>query len=109
MKVVRLSALHTGHLYQPGNIPGTHFRDRLSRPQGQSVAGRIMSIKNSNDTIGNRTQDDGRYNKLIFKSCWDEWLLVPRVRFVTVYLNHEVQFVQVAALRVSYFIGISVV
>jgi hypothetical protein len=25
MKVVRLSALHTGRLYSPGNIPGTHF------------------------------------------------------------------------------------
>jgi hypothetical protein len=25
MKVVRLSALRTGHLYFPGNIPGTHF------------------------------------------------------------------------------------
>jgi hypothetical protein len=24
-KVVRLSALRTGHLYPPGNIPGTHF------------------------------------------------------------------------------------
>jgi len=25
MKVVRLSALSTGRLYLPGNIPGTHF------------------------------------------------------------------------------------
>jgi len=25
MKVVRLTALHTGRLYLPGNIPGTHF------------------------------------------------------------------------------------
>ena len=25
MKVVRLSALGTGHLYPPGNTPGTHF------------------------------------------------------------------------------------
>jgi hypothetical protein len=25
MKVVSLSVLHTGHLYPPGNIPGTHF------------------------------------------------------------------------------------
>jgi hypothetical protein len=24
VKVVRLSALHTGRLYTPGNIPGTH-------------------------------------------------------------------------------------
>jgi hypothetical protein len=46
MKAVRLSALHTGCLYPPGNIPGTHFCWRLSRPQGHSVAGRIMSMKN---------------------------------------------------------------
>jgi hypothetical protein len=25
MKVLRLSALRTGRLYPPGNIPGTHF------------------------------------------------------------------------------------
>jgi hypothetical protein len=34
----------------PGNIPGTHFCYRLSQPQGHSVAGRIMSMKNSNQT-----------------------------------------------------------
>jgi hypothetical protein len=38
----------------PGNIPGTHFWYRLSRPQIQSAAGRIMSMKDSNDTIENR-------------------------------------------------------
>jgi hypothetical protein len=56
MKVVRLSALRTGRLYHPGNIPGTHFCWRLSRPQGHSAAGRIMSMKHANDTIGNRTR-----------------------------------------------------
>ena len=40
----------------PGNTPGTHFCYRLSRPQGHSAIGR-MSMKNSNDTIGNRTSD----------------------------------------------------
>ena len=59
MKVVRLSALRTGRFNHPpaGNIPGTHFRYRLSQPQGHSAAGRIMSMKNSNDTIGNRIRD----------------------------------------------------
>ena len=56
MKVVRLSALHTGRLYPPGNIPGTHLCYRPSRSQSHSAAGRIMSMKNSND-IGNRTRD----------------------------------------------------
>ena len=56
-KVVRLSALRTSRLYPPENIPGTHFCQRLSQPQGHSAAGRIMSMKNSNDTIGNPTRD----------------------------------------------------
>jgi len=41
----------------PGNIPGTHFCYRVIRPQGHSAAGRIMSMKNPNDIIGNRTRD----------------------------------------------------
>ena len=57
MKVVRLSALRTGRLYHPENIPATHFCYSPSRPQGHSAAGRIMSMKNFNDTIGSRTRD----------------------------------------------------
>ena len=41
----------------PWNTPGTHFCQRMSRPQGHSATGRIMSPKNSNDTIGNQTRD----------------------------------------------------
>jgi hypothetical protein len=52
-----LSALRTGRLYSQGNISGTHFCQRLIRPQGHSAAERIMSMKNSNDIIGNRTRD----------------------------------------------------
>jgi hypothetical protein len=47
MKVVRLSALRTGRVYAPGNIPGTHFCYRLSRPQGHSATGRFMPMKNA--------------------------------------------------------------
>jgi len=54
MKVIRLTALCNSRLHPPGNIPDTHFCFRLSQPQGHSAAGRIMSIKNSNYTIGNR-------------------------------------------------------
>jgi hypothetical protein len=39
------------------NIPDTHFCYRLCRPQCHSAAGRIMSMKNSNDTIGYRTRN----------------------------------------------------
>jgi hypothetical protein len=56
MKVVR-SALRTGRLYLPVNIPGTYFCWRLSRPQDNSAAGRIISIKNSTDTVGDLTRD----------------------------------------------------
>ena len=56
MKVVRLLALHTVRLYPAGNIPGTHYCWRLSQPQGHSAVGRIMLMKNSNDTIVNRTR-----------------------------------------------------
>ena len=41
----------------PGTIPGTHFCYRLNQPQAHSAAGWITSMKNSNDTIGNRTRD----------------------------------------------------
>jgi hypothetical protein len=57
MKVVRLPVLRTDHLYPLGKSPGTHFCYRLSRPQGHSEPGRIMSIINSNDDIGKRTRD----------------------------------------------------
>jgi len=57
MKVIRFSALRTGRLYPPRNIPGTHICWRLSQLRGHSAAGRIMSMKNSNDTNGNRTCD----------------------------------------------------
>jgi len=55
--VVRLSALRTGRLDPPGNILGTNFCKGLSQPQGHSATGRIVAMKNSNDTIGNRTRD----------------------------------------------------
>ena len=57
MKVVRLSAPRTGRLYIPGYIRGYHFCLRLSQPQDRSAAGTIMSMKNSNNTVGNRTRD----------------------------------------------------
>jgi len=43
MNVLRLSALRTGRLYPPGNVPGIHFIWRLPQPQGHSAAGRNIS------------------------------------------------------------------
>jgi len=60
MKAVRLSALHTGRLYTPP--PQEIFLVLISvrscvNPRGQSAVRRIMSMKYSNDTIGNPTRD----------------------------------------------------
>jgi hypothetical protein len=78
----------------PGNIPGTYLWEKLSRPQGHCVPGRIMSMKNSNDIIGNRSRDTPVCSAvpqplhyrvphsllyfLIFSSLW----LVTTVQFV---------------------------
>jgi len=64
-QISRLSAHEFGKVVRrthwpplpPWNIPGTYFCGRLSRSQGHSAAGMIISMKNSNDTIGNRTRD----------------------------------------------------
>jgi hypothetical protein len=55
--MVRLSVTRTGQTLFQSNIPGTHFFYRLSKPQDHSTAGRITSIEESNDLIGNRTRD----------------------------------------------------
>jgi hypothetical protein len=44
-------------VFTPKNIPGTHFCQRLSRPQGHSAAGKITLTEKLNDLIGNRTRD----------------------------------------------------
>ena len=54
MIVVKLSALCISCLYAPGDIPSTHFCQRLSQSLGHSVAGRIKWKKNP---TGNRTRD----------------------------------------------------
>jgi hypothetical protein len=57
MKVARLSALGTGRLYPPEDIPGTKFCHTLSRSQTHKAARKITSMKNPNHPIGNQTRD----------------------------------------------------
>jgi hypothetical protein len=58
MKLIRLSALRTGRLYPPKKYSWYSFLlESGSTPRGHSAAGRIMSMKNSNYTIVNRTRD----------------------------------------------------
>jgi len=52
-------------LLSPGNIPGTHFCQGLSKPQGHSKAWRIMSMKNSNNSVRNRTRDLQAYSAVL--------------------------------------------
>ena len=41
---VKVVSPGTGRLIPPGDIPGTHCCYRLSRPQDQSAAGRIIIV-----------------------------------------------------------------
>jgi len=52
----RLTALRTSRLY-PRKYSWYSFLLEASRPQDQSAIGRIMSMRNSNVTIWNRTSD----------------------------------------------------
>jgi hypothetical protein len=42
----------------PAHIPGAHLCERLSRSQSHKAARRIISMKDSSDTIGNQTRDN---------------------------------------------------
>jgi hypothetical protein len=55
-QILRQSAHEGGNVVSPTHRP-PHFCQRLSRPQGHSAAGSIMSIKNYSDTIGNWSRD----------------------------------------------------
>ena len=71
-KVVKLSTLYTGRFCLAENIPGTHFCKRLSRTQGYSASGRIMSITLSSyralslTTAPQRVQNEQVTSSIIF-------------------------------------------
>jgi len=64
-RISRQSAHEGGKVVSPTHRPpltpedtaGNHFCYRQRRSQWHSVAARIMSMKNSSDSIGNRTHD----------------------------------------------------
>ena len=57
MKVVSLAAVRTGRLYPRIYSWYSFLLEAESTLVPHTAAGRIMSMKNSNDTIGNRTRD----------------------------------------------------
>ena len=67
----------------------------MSRPQGHSAAGKIMSMKNSNDTIGNRTRDlrlvAQRLNQLRHRVSQSSIQLIPGINHLkaTGYVMHQ--------------------
>jgi hypothetical protein len=89
MKVVRLSALPPA-AFTPGNIPGTHFCYRMSRPQGHSATETIMSMKNSNDTIGNRTRDLPACNAVPQPTAPPRWIhILLKLIYIIEYRGRE--------------------
>jgi hypothetical protein len=57
MKVVRFSALSTGHLHSPENIPSTHFCLKAESTLEPECSLKDDLMKNSNDTNTNQTRD----------------------------------------------------
>jgi hypothetical protein len=55
--MTRLPGLRTDRLYAPGDTTGTHLIYSLNRPHDHNAAGRIKSMKNPYDLIGNRIRD----------------------------------------------------
>ena len=77
----------------PGNIPGTHFCQSRSQPQGHSTAGRIMSMKNSNETIGNRTRDLPNCSAVpqptALRRALNTYKLITKFQYKIVYRNTD--------------------
>jgi hypothetical protein len=48
---------HAPAAFTPRDIPGTHFYEGLSRPQGNGLVGRKYVTEKSSDTTGNRSRD----------------------------------------------------
>jgi hypothetical protein len=73
----------------PGNTPGTHFCYRLSQPQCCSTTGRIKKLKNSNDTIGNRTHDLAVYIYIYIYVCIYIYMCVYVYIYIYIYIYQQ--------------------
>jgi hypothetical protein len=80
---MRLSALHAGRPLQPRKIPGTHFCQRQSRPQGHSAVRKIMPTEKSNALIGNRTRDLPACN-IVPRYVLSSWLLFNEITWANI-------------------------
>ena len=76
MMVIRLSTLAPAAFTPQEILPVLISIKRLSRSQGHSAAGRIKSIKNSNNTIGNRTRLVAQYPNQPRSPCSMEFVVI---------------------------------
>ena len=83
-----------------GNTPGTHFCQRLSRPPGHSATGRIMSLKNSNDNIGNRAREPAGLQGSALTTTLPS---APRT-YCYVYKNNDVRSVMHAVIMIEIYL-----
>ena len=74
------------------------FLLRLSQPQGHNAAGMIMSMKNSNDTTGNRTRN------LPVCSTVPMPIAPPRTHTLCVFYSNEIKYVLRLTQLSFYFI-----
>jgi hypothetical protein len=81
---VNFSALCTGRLYPQVNNPDTYSCYCQSQLQNHSVAGRMMSLNNSNYTIGNRTRNLPACSSLFYSCCSVKPILAVWVYILTV-------------------------
>ena len=93
--MVRLPGLNTGRLYLQEDNSGAYFCSRLSRSQGHSTAGRIKSIKKSNEPFGNRTRDLPTCSAVpqLTEQCKDRYYLKAQISKNIAHSKHDSKYV----------------
>ena len=106
--VIRLLTLAPAAFTPHETLPVLISVKRLSRSQGHSAAGRIKSVKNSNDTIGNRTRLVAQYPNQPHSPCSMELVVIRSglplaLTSISVHFNILLVFLINAAMRAPNF------